>query len=197
MRASHFSLPRYTLLLTGGLVLIYLLFPLPAGVFDRMQIESGSYWSLLSGHFVHSDGQHLGWNVLALMLLGTLIERHSVTLLWLSLLLGIVMVDIVIYWAVPGLTLYCGLSGVLNTLWIVALGIVWRDTGSWTAPFLGLAGVCKLVIEMNSRTAIFTDTTWPLLVESHLAGQIAGLLMLSILILQYSIIGKPLTGEIR
>lgn len=183
-------MPKYTLLVTGGLVLIYLLMPSPVWAFDRTQIESGSYWSLLSGHLVHGDMQHLIWNLVALILLGTIIERRSVTMFWVSLFFGILVVDIGIYWAMPWIKQYCGLSGVLNTLWIVALGMIWRETHSLIVPLLGLAGACKLAVEMSYHTAIFTDTIWPPLVESHLAGQMAGLLILGILLRKSPLLEK-------
>ena len=187
--------PKYTLLVTAGMALLYRLMPSPVWVFDRTQIEAGTYWSLFSGHFVHGDVQHLIWNLFALVLLGTVIERRSVMMFWVSLLFGIVVVDVGIYWAMPWLQQYCGLSGVLNTLWVVALGMIWRETHRWIVPLLGLAGLCKLVIEMSDHTAIFTNTVWPPVAESHLAGQVAGLLILGMLAIQKSVVGKTITGE--
>ena len=182
--AGESLLPKYTLLLAGGVALLYFLLPLPppTWVYDRTHIESGAYWRLISGHFVHTDGQHLVCNLAALVLLGAVIERCSVTLFWTSFVFGMVAVDIGIYWAVPGLEQYCGLSGVLNTLWIVALGVAWNGINSRVMPLLGIAGAGKLAVEMSGDIAIFTDTAWPPLVESHVAGQIAGLVILSILV---------------
>lgn len=195
--SGEFFLPKYTLFLAGGVALLYFLLPLspPTWIFDRSHIESGAYWRLISGHLVHTDGQHLAWNLAALVLLGAVIERCSVALFWISLLFGIVAVDIGIYWAVPGLEQYCGLSGVLNTLWIVALGIAWKGTYSWVVPLAGLAGACKLAVEKSGNIAVFTDTAWPPLVESHIAGQIAGLVILSILVVPKTTVGKVLIGE--
>lgn len=193
--SDNFVWPKSTLLIATGMVLTHQWLPLSVWVFDRAQIESGSYWSLLSGHFVHSDVQHLIWNLVALVLLGAVIERRSVTIFWTSLLFSIGVVDVGLYWAMPWLNQYCGLSAVLNTLWVVALGLIWRETRSWIVPLLGLAGLCKLTVEMSNHTAIFTDTAWPPLAESHLAGQIAGLLILGMLAAQKSIVANTIIGE--
>lgn len=192
--SDHCWWPKSTLLITAGVVLLYQLMPSLAWPFDRAQIEAGTYWSLLSGHFVHGDAQHLTWNLVALVLLGTVIERRSVTMFWSSLFFGMVAVDVGIYWVMPWLKLYCGLSGVLNTLWIVALGMIWRETRSWVVPLLGLTGICKLAIEMSQHTAIFTNTVWPPVAESHLAGQIAGLLILGTLAMLKPVVKKTATG---
>ena len=48
--------------LTAGLFAAF--GPAPeAWVYDRAAIESGEWWRLISGHWVHSDGAHLGCGI--------------------------------------------------------------------------------------------------------------------------------------
>ena len=46
-------------------------------VYDRAAIGNGEIWRLATGHLVHLDLQHLGYNIGALLALGALYETAS------------------------------------------------------------------------------------------------------------------------
>lgn len=170
--------PWLTIALAGSMAVLYAaLGPAPQGwVYDRAAIAGGEWWRLLSGHWLHADAGHLGWNLAALLLLGTLVERQDRGLLLACVLLGGLAVNITLLWALPGMTHYCGLSGVLNTLLLPVLAGLRRPAGNgplWLMVGLSLG---KILVELTGGAALFTDTSWASVPEAHLAGWLAGLL---------------------
>ncbi|MGN6701731.1 MAG: rhombosortase [Burkholderiaceae bacterium] len=86
--------------------------------FERVAIDSGEWWRLVTGHFVHVNPIHLFLNLLG----GAL----AVEALWFGLpwwygpmLLPVACIGIsgLLWWLCPELSWYAGLSGVLHALW--------------------------------------------------------------------------------
>ncbi len=166
-------------LLTSGLML------LPDTVksllyFDREAITAGQLWSLVSGHFMHADSEHWLWNNLALLALGGFIEYYSRRLLLFSLIAGILMVDALLLSPLCELRFYCGLSGILNSLLIMALWLAWKASHSGWVLFSALLGMGKLGLEMTLNQSVLTQISWPPYPASHLAGAIAGIATVSL-----------------
>ncbi len=173
--------PWFTLLLAGALGVVYLLLgPAPeALLFARDAIQAGETGRLVTGHLVHAGRAHLAWNLAALVLLGALferLERPSVLRYGGLLLTGGLVIDAWIWWLEPDLGLYCGLSGVLNSLF-AALGVaLWRQTRH-PLFLLALAGaVAKIVVEAAMDGALLPTSSWTSVPGVHLAGFAAGLL---------------------
>lgn len=133
-------------------------------------LHQGLPQGLLSAHWIHADIQHLFWNLSALLVLGPVIEHDSRALLCLSLVIWTLGVDLLLLSPLSDLRRYCGLSGVLNTLFRVALYLHWRRTRSWLVMAVAILGVTKSVLEVVSGQAVFTATSWPPFALSHLAG---------------------------
>lgn len=174
------KVPWLSLTLAGLIAGLFAAFgPAPeAWVYDRAAIESGEWWRLISGHWVHSDGAHLGWNLAALLVLGWIVEMRGRRGLIAGLLVGTLGVDLMLWLVLPGLTFYCGLSGVLNSLLLLALASLWQGA---TAPVLVATGglsLLKVVSEISAGQAMFTQTAWTSVPEAHLAGWLAGLALL-------------------
>lgn len=161
-------------------------------------LEDGQAWRLLTGHWIHSDRLHLGWNGLALAVLGTFIERHGRGLLIGSLVAGHLAVTgwLMTPWA--GLERYCGLSGVLHALLVTALILEWRH-GSRKVAFVAAAlSLAKLGVELLSGTAMLTQTRWPSVPSAHASGVLGGLLLGLIRVLPaYRLGSKSLSRRIR
>ena len=178
--ARHGStLPWRSILLGAGAVVAYLVLGAApeAWVFDRVAIAQGEWWRLVTGHWVHSDLTHAGWDIVALLLLGSLFEARLQWRLPLSLLIGTVGVDAWLWWGDPTLRYYCGLSGILNSLLIVGLLQFWRD---WRHPLILLTGVgaaVKILVEINVGQALLTQTAWPSVPSVHAAGFLCGLVL--------------------
>lgn len=171
------ELPWFTGLcvgVAGGLWL--LLGPVPeALVFDRIAIADGEWWRLITGHWVHSDGQHALWDIAALALIGCLLEGRGKRRLALATSMGIVAVDACIWWCLPELERYCGLSGMLNTLLIIALADLWLlyRHPIFAAAILLLGG--KLIAEMAAGQSVLIDPSWPGVPMAHVAGCLGGI----------------------
>ena len=52
--------------------------------YDRLQIENGEYWRLVSGHFVHLGTTHLLLNMAGLVLVWLLVGRYYTRIQWLT-----------------------------------------------------------------------------------------------------------------
>jgi rhomboid family GlyGly-CTERM serine protease len=147
--------------------------------FSATDIARGDTWRLITGHFMHADTQHLFWNCLGLLVLGALIERHSRPILWAALCAGIASVSVLLLTPFSQLDYYCGLSGVLNTLLLLALWLEWRRTRSWLVILIGCGSIAKVIIELTSGSSIVTHISWPPYAWSHIAGLAGGLIVIS------------------
>lgn len=170
--------------LTGLLVaaaagLWFALGPAPeALVYDRAAIAGGEVWRLVTGHLVHCDSRHALWDIAALALIGWLMESQGRRPMALAAGAGILAVDAGLWWAMPELERYCGLSGMLNALFVVALAELWRLHRHPAFPVAGLLLGVKLAIETTSGQTVLLDTLWPGVPLAHVAGCLGGLLIL-------------------
>jgi rhomboid family GlyGly-CTERM serine protease len=190
--ANHggLRLPWFTLSVTALLLLLFgFAGPAPeALIYDRMAIMSGEFWRLFTGHFVHTDNNHLTWNVLAFLILGAVLEwefRLPAHFHFTVLGLGALTIDAWLWWGMPEITRYCGISAVLNTQLGVAAILLWATTKSPLAILVGLGAMAKIVAEITLQTSLFTDTLWPSVPEAHLAGLVIGLLSILIIKAKY------------
>jgi len=174
--------PWFTLVL--GCVLLGLFAvagPMPDGlVFDRGAIAAGEWWRLVTGHLVHADGRHLGANVFALMIIGTVLEsvlRLGSKSLMILNLFAMLAIDAVLSLAVPGLAWYCGFSGVLNALFVAAVYGQWRETAEPVYGLFALGGLAKIAIETSTVGALLPTSSLPSITEAHFAGYSAGLIV--------------------
>ena len=132
-------------------------------------------WQLISAHFVHIGIEHLFWNCFALIVLGSIIEQHSIKRLMLTLVIGCTAVNLYLF-TLFDLAAYAGLSGALNTLLIVALYQASKVPGYKVAAWLSfIISVAKLIYEWSTGNAVLTSLAWPAVPEAHLAGLIAGM----------------------
>ena len=127
---------------------------------------------------MHADLQHLWWNCLGLAVLGTLLEYRSRTTLLVALGVGIVSVNALLLTPFSQLYYYCGLSGVLNTLLLVALWLEWKATRSWLIIVLSGGVILKTLVEVSQGVSIMTHISWPPYAWSHVAGMIGGLFVI-------------------
>ena len=156
--------------------------------FAAENIARGETWRLVTGHLVHADLRHLGWNCLGLLVLGGLIEQYSKAAWWAALLVGIASVNALLLSPFSQLDYYCGLSGVLNTLLLVSLWLEWRRSRSRPVIVITLGAVTKTFIEVSTGVSVLTHIDWPPYAWSHVAGLMGGVLV----VLQLGKTGLPL-----
>jgi len=177
--ASRRPLPLLTAACMALLAGLYLLFPGPEWLaYNANAVSDGQVWRLITAHFVHADTAHLAWNGLALAVLGALIERQARALLFGALATGVVFVSALLISPWSSLMQYCGLSGVLNSLLVLALFLEWRRGGGLPVLLVALGSVGKLAWELAHGSSLLTQISWPPYPAAHAAGMAGGVALL-------------------
>lgn len=182
--------------LTIGLCLGSLLFFLILGaapeslIYSRQAIAQGEIWRLFTGHFVHCDFSHLSMNLIALLILGGLLEQQIGRKFSGVAAISCLGISSWLWFAKTDLQFYCGLSGMLNGLLVVLLVTLWRKNNHPILPFIAIASLLKIVIESTSQQAIFSNLSWAGVPGAHGAGLAAGITYLVITAAQGEIIPR-------
>lgn len=147
--------------------------------YDRVAIEGGAYWRLLSGNLVHLGLNHLLLNAAGFALVAALVWRYYSTLEWLLIFAVCALaVGLGLFLLVPELRWYVGLSGVLHGLLLAGACVEIQRYPQSGWPLLLLV-VAKLVYEQLSGP--MPGSEWAaggaVVEQSHLYGGAAGLLM--------------------
>jgi rhomboid family GlyGly-CTERM serine protease len=151
----------------------------PAWRYDRAAILDGEAWRLVTGHLLHADAHHLGWNVFGVLLVWFLFARDYTPRQWLAILLTSTAVTSAGFLLLePELDWYVGFSGVLHGCMAAGL-VAWlrstRDPLTWLVAGLFAA---KLAWEHFQGAVPFTAGTLslPVVHEAHSYGAIGGVL---------------------
>ena len=186
--------PTATAALLAITIALFFLAPLQAqqqtpfwlGVMDQQQPQQ--FWRLVTAHLLHTDWNHLLWNAAALVMLASIIEQRSRALLLASVVAGMGFVALWFFLSGPN-RYYCGWSGVLNTLLIVALyTLYWpapadsaaavdswrRQSNNAIIAVVALGALLKGLYELHTGTALVSNSLWQPAPGAHLAGLTAG-----------------------
>jgi rhomboid family GlyGly-CTERM serine protease len=91
--------------------------------YDRAAVAAGEWWRLLSDNFVHLGYWHLLFNVLSLALLVLLCPERLSPMEWLRRLVVVgIGMSVCLYFFVPSVNTYVGLSGLIYGLFALGLG---------------------------------------------------------------------------
>jgi rhomboid family GlyGly-CTERM serine protease len=152
---------------------------LPVLRYERSAVLSGEAWRLVTGHLVHADMVHLGWNVLGVLVVAFLFARDYSWRQWLVILgVSTATTDLGFLLLQPQLEWYVGFSGVLHGLMAAGL-VAWlrtsRDAITWIVTGLFAA---KLGWEHFAGPLPFTAASLelPVIHEAHTYGAIGGAL---------------------
>ena len=138
-------------------------------------------WRWVTGQWIHTDSTHAFMNGLALLGFGAWVEQYSRRAVAVGLALGMLAV-VLWFFAVDSLSLYVGLSGALNTLLVMGLGMTTfharssNDRVLLTVMILGAAWTL-----FHISTELFLDVrwmhvgAWAAAPGAHAAGWVAGL----------------------
>jgi len=150
---------------------------LPVLRYERSAVLAGEAWRLVTGHLVHADLVHLGWNMLGVLIVAFLFARDYSWRQWLVILVAsTATTDLGFLLLEPRLEWYVGFSGVLHGLMAAGL-VAWlrtsRDTLTWIVTGLFAA---KLAWEHFAGPLPFTAASLDLAVvhEAHTYGAIGG-----------------------
>ena len=177
--------PWASLLLALSAVLLYLTPELTAwATFDRTAIAAGQLWRLITGHWTHWSGEHLGWDLLVFAVVGGSLElrgRRGVFLI--CTVVSALLISGGVWVLRPGMVEYRGLSGIdcaLVTLAAVDLlrqSIRDRRRGLSLALTVLLGGyLSKVVFELATGQTLFVATGQGLFVPVPLAHALGGAL---------------------
>jgi rhomboid family GlyGly-CTERM serine protease len=148
------------------------------GRYERVALDNGEYWRLVTAHLVHLGFGHLWPNVAALAILGLLFDdvfRNADW--WRVAAVSAAAIDAGLYVYQPGVLWYVGLSGVLHGVVAAgAIALVTRHRALGAALALGL--IAKLAFEQVFGAVPFTAASvgGPVVVSAHLYGAIGGAL---------------------
>ncbi len=183
MTAHRSSLRPWT---TVGLLALLMLVAQAAGPellrYDARAMRSGELWRLWSGHLVHANMRHLLLNLAGLLLCQALtgvrwrLWQWGWRILWLAtaISLGFWLLQPQIHW-------YVGFSGVLFGLYLLAAVAVLRQQPLVSSLLIVLL-LAKILVEQFSSVKI-ASSEWigvPVLVDAHLYGFLAALLLLTL-----------------
>jgi rhomboid family GlyGly-CTERM serine protease len=145
--------------------------------YDRVAIEGGQWWRLVTANFVHLGWWHLFLNEMGVLVFVLLCPENISPAVWLRrlLLLGVGMTA-GLYFAAPDLVRYVGLSGVMHGLFVLGLGrqVLRKDliAAGCLAYLIG-----KLGWELYAGAPVSDEAAigGRVAIESHLWGAISAL----------------------
>ena len=150
--------------------------------YDRMAIENGQLWRMLTGHLAHLGWSHLFMNLAGLGLIWTIFGSHITWRRWLVILfVGALGTSVLLLLLNPQLRWYVGLSGILHTLFIAGClaDFKYRRWDTWI--LLGLVLV-KLLYEQIWGPMPGSESTagGKVIVDAHLYGAAFGFLTMGV-----------------
>ncbi len=157
------------------------------GASEHLQFDGGSFdlargWVLFSSHLVHFGGEHLFWDLAVFTGIGVLLERlHRRLFAW-TVFISAVMIPPLAVAGSPGVSTYCGLSGIDTALFAALathqLIVALREKSPQeclVCSLLLLAMMGKSLFELASGSTLFvTDSHFVPLPAAHVAGALIG-----------------------
>lgn len=161
--------------------------------YDRAAIAAGAWWRLICGHLAHWGVSHLFWDLWVFVGLGMLCERLHRPRFIACVAGAAVLIPLTIWFSLPEMVRYRGLSGIDSALLVLLAVHVWRRgwrargtgtaagsgrlpmalAGGFLAAFLG-----KTVYEWMTGQCLFVNAggVFVPVPLAHLAGAAAGLI---------------------
>ena len=154
--------------------------------YQRELILRGQCWRLLSCHFTHFSLSHLLWDAGVFLGLGVVCELRDRRSFLFVLLVSAVSISIAVWFAMPELGVYRGLSGLDSALFgflgaaLIVSGIRTHNFGRVIIVAISFAlFAAKLVVELNTGGAVFVRGLGGDVISiplAHLVGLLVGAL---------------------
>ena len=151
--------------------------------YDRLKIEEGEYWRLLTGHFTHLSVAHLNLNLFGLFLVWLLVGRYYSSLQWLLVILFCLLTASAGFWFIdPNILWYVGLSGILHGFLLAGAMQGCRVLPVENAIIFAIV-IGKLVYEQVAGPVPGAESGsgGSVVVNAHLFGSVGGILGATIL----------------
>lgn len=177
--------PHASLLLTIAAVVVHHSFSLRLGLlYDRAALSQHELWRLLTCHWVHLSWDHLLWSAMTFLGLGSLCELMDRKRFYATVTVSALLIPAVIWWGMPDLKVYGGLSGLDCALYaLLMVLLIKREIRSrsyfWVVLFsLLLVGlIAKITYETVTGLTIFVSNNHSGMVPvplAHLVGGVVG-----------------------
>ena len=182
--------PVWTLAICAGTALVYSLPPLAAIlIYDRTAIADGELWRLVTGNLVHYSAVHLGYDLLAFLVAGIIIETNGYRHYPLLCLTAAAGIGMVLYWGEPAMFYYAGLSGVATAavVYLCLHGLIEKGAWQWmcVAALFGLGIKVAIEFTLDEPLLVASGTKEFLpMPQSHLAGACVALFLFVLLYLR-------------
>jgi rhomboid family GlyGly-CTERM serine protease len=170
------KIPLWTLLLCGIASVVYFVPALgDAAIYDRDLISVGEWWRLITGNLAHLSALHFTYDVVALAVVGTMIELRGERHMWLVYCIAGMAIGLAVYLACPELRFYGGLSGIVSAALVYLCLDGLRETGGWRwlCGFVLVLVASKIAIEFALGQSFLSLTSSEPFIPvpvSHLAG---------------------------
>lgn len=142
-----------------------------------------SWWRAITCHWVHWNGEHLGWSVLAFLLMGVMCEQQNRRLFAACVAFSSLIVPLALRGMAVNLPSYAGLSGIDFALYTLFCTTLLRQTArrrDWLpcalAGVLLAAAFAKIAYELATGGVLFVTDTSALapVPQAHLLAAIIG-----------------------
>jgi len=146
--------------------------------FDPVAIGAGEWWRLLTCNFVHLGWWHLFLNEMGLVVLVLLCPEELSWSVWVRRLLLLCLgMSVCLYFFVPQIQNYVGMSGVIHGLFVLGLVPQIRQKDLIAAGCLAFL-MGKVAWEMLAGVPVSDEAAigGSVLVESHLYGSLSALI---------------------
>ncbi|WP_233267451.1 rhombosortase [Paraglaciecola sp. L3A3] len=146
--------------------------------YNRNLISDGQWWRLISGHFLHTNSNHLWLNLTGLVLLWALNgDYYNIRSVW-TLFILCIGTSIGLFFYSDDLIWYVGLSGVLHGLFIIGAwqDIIHKIKSGWILFFgVWLKVIYEQIAGANEEVATLINAN--VAIDAHLMGTIIGTLI--------------------
>jgi rhomboid family GlyGly-CTERM serine protease len=190
-RINHQAARRFpyaSLLLTLVAVIVHLTHGWRVALlYDRLALGRLELWRVVTCHWVHLSWDHLFWSGATFLCLGAVCEMLDRKKTRQTIMGSVILIPVGIWWGLPGLKVYGGLSGLDCALYALLFTLLGQqeamsDNRMWAAVFTSglLALLAKVVYETVTGQTIFVSNHHTGMVPvplSHLVGGLVGFIV--------------------
>lgn len=152
--------------------------------FDRTAIAGGQLWRIATCHLTHWSPDHLFWDVVTFACLAAICLTESGRATWTCLGVSAVAIPAAVWFVMPDMPTYRGLSGLDSALFALLTALLIRRgavEGDWRrvalAGGLALAFAVKTAFELFTGATMFVDSAAAAMVPvplAHVVGAVVG-----------------------